>query len=201
MIQPTTEAIHCPEECRCEWDAYLVDCSNSRLNNIPSFFPTHVQQLVLDRNNITFFEKGGFVSRGLFWLKRINAELCKIRKIELGAFNGLRMLTYLSLEFNGINEILPGTFEKMSNVEFLYLGNNIIQHLEVDVFSGLVNLRNLSLYGNELQYLHPHTFAALPNLQSLDLSHNCDLQIPTDFHLINSHSLKYLGISQDRSVG
>ena len=195
MIQPTTEAIQCPEECRCEWEGYLVDCSNSRLNSIPSILPTHVRQLVLDGNDISVFENDGFVSRGLVDLERIDAVFCKIRKIELGAFNGLTILKYLSLENNEISEIIPGIFETISSLEFLYLGNNIIKHLESDVFSGLVNLKNLSLEGNKLQYLHPDTFLALPNLQGLYLSKIAGLQIPTDRKFIKSHSLKHLDIS------
>jgi len=316
MIQPTTEAIHCPEECRCERFGYLVDCSNSRLNNIPLNLPTHVRQLVLDGNSIYYFENDSFVYRGLVLLKRINANSCKIRKIELGAFNGLTMLTYLSLagyelsnkivftlernsslelrfdvnkleylhpdtfaalpnlqsldlssnyylqiptyrhfinsrslkhlnisncrissmsveifanvsalewldlrsnflltldinilkvlpelselilRHNGIHNIIPGNFEKKSSLKYLHLDHNYIEHLEIDVFRRLVNLRNLSLHGNKLQYLHPDTFAALPNLQRLDLSENVYLQIPTDHHFINSHSLKHLDISK-----
>ena len=56
MIRPTTEAMACPEECRCEWEGYLVDCSDSGLNSIPSILPTHVRHLVLDGNRITFLE-------------------------------------------------------------------------------------------------------------------------------------------------
>ena len=55
MIRPT-EAIACPEECRCEWEGYLVDCSYSGLNSILSILPTHVRHLVLDGNRITFLE-------------------------------------------------------------------------------------------------------------------------------------------------
>jgi len=195
MIQPTTEAIACPEECRCERDGYLVDCSNTRLNNIPSILITHVRQLVLDGNNITFLERDNFFSRGLIELEMISAVFCKIRRMKLGAFNGLTKLTYLSLKGNEISEIIPGVFENMNSLEFLYLGNNSIEHLYSEVFSGLVNLKNLSLEGNNLHYVHPDTFLELPNLQLLYLGYNPYLQIPTYRNFINSHSLTYLDIS------
>jgi Leucine-rich repeat (LRR) protein len=106
---------------------------------------------VLDGNRITSFEKDGFVSRGLFELKKINAEFCNIREIELGALNGLKILTYLSLKSNKLSEIIPGTFEEKISLEFLNLNYNVIEYLESDIFSGLVNLKHLSLEGNWLQ--------------------------------------------------
>jgi Leucine-rich repeat (LRR) protein len=196
MIQPTTEAIQCPEECRCEWDGYYVNCSHSRLNHIPSILPTHVRELVLDSNNISVFVNDNFVSRGLVKLKRIKADYCKIRIIESGSFNGLKILTYLSLESNEIIGIIPGTFEKISRLEYLHLDSNKINHLEIDVFRGLVNLKIINLKGNDLRYLNPDTFVGLPNLQSLYLSENRGLQVPADRHFINSHSLKHLYISK-----
>ena len=195
VIQPERVAIQCPEECRCEKKGYKVNCSGSGLNSIPSILPTDVRQLVLDNNIITYFQNDSFVSKRLGELKIIKAEYCKIRNIGLGAFNGLTKLTRLSLQGNEISEIIPGTFEKISRLEYLDLSYNRLQHLDSDVFSGLVNLKRVTLEGNKLQYLNPDTFASLPDLQILFLSNNSDLQIPTDRHFINSHSLKALGIS------
>jgi hypothetical protein len=150
---------------------------------------------VLDGNRITVFENDTFVSRGMVELQMISAVFCELRKIDLGAFNGLTNLTYLSLENNEISEIIPGTFEKLKSLEFLYLGNNIIEHMEGDVFSGLINIKNLSLEGNKLQHLHPDMFIEILNILGLYLSKNSDLEIPTDHHFINSRSLKRLFIS------
>jgi len=194
MILPARVAVLCPEECRCETEGYYVNCSGSELNSTPLIHPTDVRILVIDGNNITYFEKDCFVSKGLVELQIIKADFCKITKIELGAFNGLKILIYLSLESNEISEIIPGTFE-MSSLEYLKLGNNNIEHLESDLFSGLVNLKYIGLGGNKLRHIHPETFVGLPNLQRLFMSKNSGLKIPTDRHFINSHSLKHLGIS------
>ena len=195
LIQPTMEAKLCPEECRCGREGYFVNCSGSGLNSIPSILPKYVRVFVFEKNNLTFFENESFVSRGLVELNIIKAEYCKIRKIELRAFNGLTKLTHLSMKGNEISEIIPGTFEKISSLEYLDLSYNRFEHLESDVFGGLVNLKYINLGGNKLQYLHPDTFVGLSNLQSLFLSKNPGLQIPTDRHFINSHSLKELGMS------
>jgi hypothetical protein len=172
-----------------------VNCSDSGLNRIPTILPTHVRIIVLDSNNITLFEKDTFVSRGLVDVEMLQAGFCKIKTIEVGAFNGLTLLTYLSLESNDISEIIPGTFEIFRSLEYLHLQYNKIEHLESDIFRGLFKLKYMDLEENKLQYLHPDTFLGLKNLQSLFLSKNFGLEIPTDRHFINSHSLKHLGIS------
>jgi Leucine-rich repeat (LRR) protein len=116
----------CPEECGCEEEGYFVNCGESGLNSIPSNIPTHVRLIQLDGNNITYFENGNFVSRGLVELEMLYADNCKLRIIELGAFNGLTLLIYLSIENNELSEIIPGTFEKLSRLEILDLSHNII---------------------------------------------------------------------------
>jgi hypothetical protein len=195
IFHPPSVAINCPKECSCKADGYYVTCPYSSLKSISSTFPTHVQTLVLDGNSTTFFENDTFVSKGLGELGMLKADFCKLRKIELGAFNGLTKLKHLLMKNNEISEIVPGTFQKMSSLEYLDLGNNRIEHLESNVFYGLAKLKYVYLEGNRLQYLHPDTFVGLPNLQILFLSNNFGLQIPTDRHFINSHSLKRLHIS------
>jgi hypothetical protein len=59
-------------------------------------------------------EDGGFVSKGLVKLILLEANSCKIRKVEVGAFNGLTNLMLLSLNRNEISEIIPGTFDMKS---------------------------------------------------------------------------------------
>jgi len=195
VILPTRVAIECPEECRCKADGYYIKCSDSGLNSIPSNIPTHVRLLVRHGNNITYFLNSTFVFRGLVDLQILKADLCEVRKIELGAFSGLTKLIILSMKGNKISEIIPGTFENISHLEYLRLDNNVIVNLESDVFNGLVNLKHINLKGNKLQYLHPDTFLALSNLQHLNLSENVGLQIPSDRPFINSFCLKYLDVS------
>jgi insulin-like growth factor-binding protein complex acid labile subunit len=151
---------------------------------------------VLDGNSVRVFRNDSFVSRELAELKTLTADNCNIRKIGIGAFNGLTNLAELSMGRNEISEIKPGTFEKMSSLENLRLDYNRIDQLDSDTFCGLVYLKNISLKGNNLQYIHPDTFFGLPNLQRLNLSQNRGLQTTTDRQFINSHSLKHLDISR-----
>jgi hypothetical protein len=198
VILPARVAKLCPERCRCDLGGNYVDCTSSLLNSIPLIFLTNVQELVLNGNNITSLEKDSFISRGLTELEYLYVDYCGLETIELGAFNGLTKLTRLSMKENKISEIIPRTFENMSRLEKLELTLNRLKHLEVDIFSGLINLKHIDLYGNKLQHLHPDMFVGLPNLEHLDLSNNFYLQIPTDHHFINSHSLSRLDISDCR---
>jgi Leucine-rich repeat (LRR) protein len=75
---------------------------------------------------------------------------CQLQTIELGAFNGLTQLTYLSMSFNHISETIPRTFENMSRLEILGLPYNSIQYLESDAFFRMFNLKNIYLDGNNL---------------------------------------------------
>jgi Leucine-rich repeat (LRR) protein len=143
---------------------------------------------------MTIFKNDSCVSRGLVELEILQADFCKLRQIELEAFNALTILNQLSMLGNNISEIIPGTFEKMSHLENLSLDHNRIEQLDSNMFYGLVNLKNLSLTGNNLQYLYPYMFVGLPNFQSLFLAQTTGLQVPADCYFINSNSLKHLGI-------
>jgi Leucine-rich repeat (LRR) protein len=195
MILPTRVLFICPEKCKCEEGGYHIECSGPGLGSVPLILPTHVRELLLCNISITILENDSFVSKGLVELETLLADYCKIRKIELGAFNGLTKLTQLSMEGNEISEIIPGTFEKMSNVDLLRLHQNRIDQLNRETFYGLVNVKNTGLEENTLQYLNTDTFVGLPKLQGLYLSKNIGLQIPTGRNFIKSHSLKHLIMS------
>jgi Leucine-rich repeat (LRR) protein len=194
VILPARVAILCPEPCWCDPAGSYVICERMSLNNTPLIFPSNVRQLLLD-DNITSLQKDSFISRGLTELELLDMAYYELETIELGAFNGLTKLKYLLISGSEISEIIPGTFQTMSLLQYLVLTDNRIERLDVDVFSGLVNLKSIDLTENNLLYLHPDTFAGLPNLKQLHLADNPDLQIPTDRHFINSHSLSRLDIS------
>jgi hypothetical protein len=195
VILTARVAILCPEECRCNVDGFIVNCSASGIYTIPLLLLADVRGFLLGNNNITFLENDSFVSRELIELEVLQADFCQIKTVDVGTFNGITNLKHLSVRGNEISEIIPGTFEKMSSLEYLDLAHNKLKHLDVGVFTGLINLQTVFLARNKLHYLHPDSFVGSPNLQSLYLSQNSRLQIPNDSHFIYSHSLKSLGIS------
>ena len=158
VIVPLRVTKLCPEECWCDVGGYFVDCSNTSLHNIPSIYLTHVQELVLNDNNITSLEKDIFISKGLTELNFLALDRCGLQIIEFGAFNGFTKLTYLLMQKNGLGGITGRTFEGMSVLEYLDLPYNRIEHLDIDVFWGLVNLQRINLEGKELLKLHPDIF-------------------------------------------
>jgi hypothetical protein len=125
-------------------------------------------------------------------LEQLDMSYNYLTTLDLNILKVLPKLTHLNLENNKIEEIIPGVLEKNSFLEYLYLQHNNIKHLQSDVFNGLVNLEYINLKFNKLQYLHPETFVGLPNILLLILTANFELQVPTDRHFINSHSLKNL---------
>jgi len=166
----------CPEECECGVVGYCVECHSLSVNPIPLIHLTDVQELLLQRNNITLLEKDSFVS--MTEVDILHIYKCGLRKIELGAFNGLTKLTELFLNGNEISELLTGTFENMSSLEYLDLRYNKIEHLDsaafsgLGAFSGLTKLTSLLIAGNEISEILPGTFENLSSLEYLDLSDN-----------------------------
>jgi Leucine-rich repeat (LRR) protein len=195
VIVPYKVTKLCPQECWCDIGGYWIDCSGKSLHSIPSVYFTHVQELVLNDNNITSLERDSFISKEMTELDILALGRCGLQTIELGAFNGLTKLTFLSMRENVIREITGRTFEEMSGLEYLDLQYNNIEHLDADLFSGLINLQSVLLDGNKLLKIHPDLFVGLAKFEALSLSSNEGLQIPTDSHFITSHSLSQLDVS------
>ena len=193
VILPVRVTEKYPDECDSDIEG-SVHCNGPSLTAVPLINLTDIRELSLQYNNITLLERDCFVSRRLTDLHLLHIVWCGLRKIELGAFNGLKNLSDLVIAGNEISEIIPDTFENMSNLVVLDLDYNRLKHLDTDVFSGLFNLKFISLVGNKLQYLHPDTFLGLQNIQYILLHKNPSLQIPTDLNFIKSHSLSHLSI-------
>jgi hypothetical protein len=76
VFQQTRAVTLCPEGCVCSYMGLDVDCSHSSLKSIPSSLPTHAHELLIDDNNITYFENDSFASRGVVELRVLYAENC-----------------------------------------------------------------------------------------------------------------------------
>jgi len=193
VIIPARVAVLCPDGCLCDTVGIFVQCYNTLFTSIPLIHFTGVRAFFFYENKVKFVGNDSFVS--LTELGLLHITRCGLRTIEVGAFNGLRKLTILSMQGNEISELIPGTFEDLNSLLYLGLDRNKIEHLDSAVFSGLVDIQYIHLGDNKLQSLHPNTFLGLPNLQQLNLSTNPTLTIPTDRPFINSHSLLHLNIS------
>jgi gastrin-releasing peptide receptor len=195
VILATRFTLLCPDGCWCSADGDKIDCSNSSLDNIPVIFHKQVRSLTLDYNNLTYLKEDVFLSSALPRLEVLSIDDCNLVGVEPGAFNGLTILVQLSLMSNMIREIKPLTFGNMSSLKRLYLGYNVIENLEPDSFFGLSDLEYLHIGENNIKHIHPDLFIHSPNLEMLILERNQQLEIPTDGHFMNSHSLRNLFLS------
>ena len=193
VIVPSRVAIMCPEECLCEIVGRNVQCVGTSLTAVPLIKLTAVRGFWFSENKAKILVKDSFVL--LTELEKLFVHSCGLRTIELGAFNGLTMLTRLSIGYNEISEIIPGTFKNMISLDSLSLPRNRIEHVEGDMFSGLFELKYIDLNGNKLQYLHPDAFLRLPKFKKIHFYKNPGLHIPTDLNFIKSFSLSLLDIS------
>jgi hypothetical protein len=98
----------CPKGCECDTEQHKVTCVGSSVTAVPLIRSTDVREFGLYYNDFKLIERDSFVS--LTELEVLSVEQCGLRTIELGAFNGLRKLTNLSIQGNEISEIIPGTF-------------------------------------------------------------------------------------------
>ncbi|KAF5284908.1 hypothetical protein FQA39_LY16863 [Lamprigera yunnana] len=102
-----------------------------------------------------------------------------ISNIELGAFEGLSGLQFLSLYQNDIGEIESGVFLGLDSLNYLELGNNQIKQITPETLQAVPKLRNLRLTGNNL-ILANDTSANCPQLLHLDFSDNNIDNLPAD---------------------
>jgi hypothetical protein len=194
VILPAVLAILCPDQCVCDTAEYSVHCHGPLNTTVPLIPVNDVGRFFISDCNKTLLERDSFVS--MPELKSLAVWNCELRAIQLGAFNGLKDLTDISVCFNfELSVIKPGTFESLRKLERLDFSFNRLEYLDVDLFTGLVNLKEILLLSNNLQRLHSNTFLGLPNIGRLSLQGNQKLQIPTDRPFINSNSLSHLDIA------
>jgi hypothetical protein len=122
VIVPARVAILCPEGCRCDIDGIIIKCVNTPINEVLLNNLAVYRDISLFDYNITLLKKDSFVSRTELVILDING--CGRRTRELGAFNGLTNLMWLSISYNEISEIIPGTFQNMISLVYLYLNRN-----------------------------------------------------------------------------
>jgi len=149
-----TMAKGCPSQCRCRGNQ--VDCSGRQLTRVPKNLPTSVQELLLQRNNLT--------------------------QISGRDFNYLTELTRLNLEYNHISVVHQRAFEKLSKLESLNLGHNKISCIQDKTFQNQKSLQILTLSDNNLTSINVEAFKLrMPMLRRLRLHSN---RLTCDCHLI-----------------
>ncbi|XP_069694837.1 uncharacterized protein [Periplaneta americana] len=220
LRQAFLSSIQCPTGCWCEPMGDSVDCSDSKLQDIPQNYGRNISILMLDHNNLNKLKKKIFLNRGIAHLDELSLAHCNLSDVDTEAFNGLVIFSVLSMNNNILTELKVGTFQNMKNIKFINLSNNRIEKLEAGIFEDLISatvinldnnlLRNLKmeifvglssltalyLSYNRLHRLGADVFTHLHKINELTLDNNYRLQIPSDSTFINSQTLEELNISK-----
>ncbi|EFA13412.2 Chaoptin-like Protein, partial [Tribolium castaneum] len=152
-----------------------------------------LQELLLDRNNITKLAKNiftdlerlekldlsnnrievidDFVFSQLASLKILNLGNNRIEKLQNLAFANLTKLEYLNLERNEIGKIAPDLFLPLTSLSNLTLAWNML-NVEPEKWHGLAHLHFLDLAANNLDHFDPSYNFTFRNLRGLNLSLN-----------------------------
>jgi insulin-like growth factor-binding protein complex acid labile subunit len=184
------------------------------IRNEMFFGKTNLEILNLYQNSIETIESIPFNT--LRSLKMLHLFSNKIKEIKFGHFIHLQKLEELRLEKNEIGSFDANTFIGLEGLVYLDLSANKIKTLKNEVFHGLINVTKLDLHLNDINQVEIKTFIDLNSLKYLNLDSNqistlknvqfysnlevisLRFNLLTNLNEINSSSLKYLNVSNNR---
>ncbi|XP_053307850.1 toll-like receptor 13 [Spea bombifrons] len=106
------------------------------------------------------------------YLQVLHLDSCKVKQINVNAWNGLKALHTLNLERNRLSVLKTNMFSPLSKLRVLDLSKNYVTYIDKDAFKGLYHLRYLSLRSCKIAYIKEGKFMYLRNLRVLDLREN-----------------------------
>jgi insulin-like growth factor-binding protein complex acid labile subunit len=178
------------------------------------FGKINLTSLYLYQNSIENIESIAFNT--LFTLKKLFLFSNKIKQIKFGHFIHLKSCEELRLDKNEIGSFDANTFIGLDNLKTLDLSGNKIKTLKNDAFLSLINVIKLDLHLNDINQIELSSFNDLESLKYLNLDSNqistlknvqfnsnleklsiC-FNLLTKLNEINSSSLKYLNVSNNR---
>lgn len=171
----------------------LQEYQESRISFNPHHFGFEGNVVAFSFVTLEVIPKNAFFSFGAEGIVQLILEKKHIKKIEAGAFLGLRCLNDLDLRYNNLTDIPEGTFEGLGQLQNLWLSYNLLESIPDGgmAFLHLVNLKQLHMAHNRIKSLQKIAFDSLQNLEILDLSYNRIRFIEdTVFNsLVNLHTL------------
>ncbi|KAB0396562.1 hypothetical protein E2I00_005840, partial [Balaenoptera physalus] len=153
--------------------ASRVICTRRELAEVPASIPVNTRYLNLQENGIQVIRTDTF--KHLRHLEILQLSKNLVRKIEVGAFNGLPSLNTLELFDNRLTTlkrleyISEAAFEGLVNLRYLNLGMCNLK--DIPNLTALVRLEELELSGNRLDLIRPGSFQGLTSLRKLWLMH------------------------------
>ncbi|XP_038077299.1 uncharacterized protein LOC119745146 [Patiria miniata] len=159
----------CPEECECDADRMLVDCTDRYLPQIPTTeIPNGTRSLLLDGNHISEFGDGAS-SRFAPWLRMLSLADNNLESFSNTTLSKLSRLRNLDLSGNLISDLPQMT---LFSLRKLTLSRNELGYLKANTFYGLSHLRELYLDQCSIGSVQKDTFSNLPSLEKLSLEDN-----------------------------
>ena len=169
---------------------FLYNNNIESIESIPFNTLRALKKLHLFSNKLKTIKFGNFIH--LQNLKELKLDKNEIGSFDANTFIGLEKLSFLDLSANKIRRLVNGAFHGLINVERFYLHLNDIDQIEMNAFTDLVNLDFLNLDSNQISTLTNVQFNL--KLDKLSIRFN----MLSNFIEINSNSLKYLWVSNNR---
>ncbi|XP_049727415.1 toll-like receptor 13 [Elephas maximus indicus] len=181
-----------------EFDIHHVFCIQKKITNLInaiSDIPGYTTHLNLTQNQIHILPPYTFTN--LSALVDLRLQWNFIQEIGMGAFWGLKNLTFLSLVENKIKSV-NNSFEGLSNLKTLLLSQNKITHIHKNAFAPLVKLKHVSLSQNNIKNFYNILEAVqhLPCLEYHDLFSNSIISL--DHHPRSLVSLTHLSLQRNQ---
>ena len=144
--------------------------------SMPNFSLPKLENLHLERNNLTSIPSDLFDSKNWTALRKVRLKLNSISYLPSNVFSSVHLvnLEHICVSRNSLTLLPDGLFnnpalQKLKHLDFSY---NMISVLPENLFncSNLRNLKILSLHGNKIELLFDNP--ALQNLRYIDFQHN-----------------------------
>jgi Leucine-rich repeat (LRR) protein len=169
---------------------FLYQNSIENIESIPFNTLHSLKTLHLFSNRIKQIKFGHFIH--LQKCEELRLDKNEIGSFDANTFIGLDNLKTLDLSGNKIKTLKNQVFHSLKQVTSLDLHLNDIHRIELSALTDLSRLKNLYLELNQISTLKNVQFNS--NLETLSLRFN----LITNLNLINSSSLKYLHVSNNR---
>ena len=160
-------------QCLCDFDLSVVDCSEQKLEQVPSLqeAPFSVHILILNKNKIKALRKQDFASTKLIDLEELHLVDNELSLIEDGSFETLQHLKKLDLTKNKLESLSEVNLKHLNvSLSSLNLSLNIFKSVKFEI--EMKSLKELFLDFNSLQDLTECSFIGLSNLETLSFNYN-----------------------------
>lgn len=164
----------CVPSCKCIWGSgrKTAECSRKSLYHIPEGLSAEIQHLDMSSNRIQTLGENVFNNLNIINLQKLILRDNDIRRVDVRAFNNLKIVIEIDLTSNKIDRLHPGTFDETQRLRVLLLNNNFIKRLENHLFRNMEFLQKVELSNNQIHVIEDSAFQNLTGLTTLTLDGN-----------------------------